>query len=285
MAVPRAIAERVSRETAERLDIFAAELVRWQRALNLVAPSTIPDLWLRHIDDSLQLAELEGDARLWIDLGSGGGLPGLIVAAAEPARMTILVESDTRKAAFLRSTARRMGVTVEVRHERIEAAMQTLVEEGAKVAGPPHHGGIALAPQAESSIRNSQRRHPEEPAKQASRRTHNCDACFETRPPAAPQHDEEGEKWVGPGSQHVSLCTHRGIVVSARALASLDRLLAYAQPLLSAGAIGVFPKGRNAEAELTEAAKSWIFSAQAVPSRTDPEGRIIRIRDFAGPRT
>lgn len=111
----------VSRETIERLDIYAAELIRWNKAINLVAPRTLEHVWERHFLDSWQVVSLAGAVDgPWLDLGSGGGFPGLVAAACQPAPVT-LVESDQRKSVFLRETARRMGVDVTVRTERIEA--------------------------------------------------------------------------------------------------------------------------------------------------------------------
>ena len=105
----------VSRETLDRLDRYAEVVGKWQRMLNLVAPSTLPQLWTRHILDSAQLVDLAPPtARRWVDLGSGGGFPALVVAAMAADRIgfeTILVESDQRKAAFLRTAAREMGLT------------------------------------------------------------------------------------------------------------------------------------------------------------------------------
>src|SRR5260370_38074352 len=72
----------VSRETAERLDRFVALLLAWERTTNLIARSTVPRLWTRHIADSLQLLPLAPAARSWIDVGSGGGVPGLVIACA-----------------------------------------------------------------------------------------------------------------------------------------------------------------------------------------------------------
>jgi 16S rRNA (guanine527-N7)-methyltransferase len=114
----------VSRETAERLDRFVALLLQWQRTTNLIAPSTIAHLWTRHIADSLQLIDLAPDARIWIDLGSGGGFPGIVVACALADRegtMVHLVESNTKKAAFLREAQRVAQAPVTVHAERIEA--------------------------------------------------------------------------------------------------------------------------------------------------------------------
>ena len=117
----------VSRETAARLDEFVALLLRWQKAVQLVAPSTLPRLWTRHIADSLQIIEHAPAAKRWIDLGSGGGFPGLVVAIAladAPETIVHLVESDTRKAAFLREAARIIGAPAEVHAERIESVAE-----------------------------------------------------------------------------------------------------------------------------------------------------------------
>src|SRR5436190_3911541 len=72
----------VSRETLARLDRFVEMVLRWQKTTNLVAPSTIPEIWTRHVADSLQLLALAPEARLWVDLGSGGGFPGCVLACA-----------------------------------------------------------------------------------------------------------------------------------------------------------------------------------------------------------
>lgn len=117
----------VSRETAGRLDAFAAVLRRWAPRINLVARGTLPDLWTRHILDSAQLLPLAPPgARTWADLGSGAGFPGLIVAilAAEqaPGLSVVLVEADARKAAFLAEAARAAGVAARIVAERAESA-------------------------------------------------------------------------------------------------------------------------------------------------------------------
>ena len=95
----------VSRETAARLDRFVGLLLKWQDITHLIAPSTVPTLWTRHIADSLQLIDLAPSAKIWVDLGTGGGFPGLVIACAfngAAGRLVHLVESSTRKAAFLR---------------------------------------------------------------------------------------------------------------------------------------------------------------------------------------
>lgn len=118
----------VSRETLERLDRFVALLLAWQRSTNLIAPSTVPYLWTRHVADSLQLLELAPDARAWIDLGSGGGFPGLVIAcalAATPGARVHLIESHGKKAAFLREAQRVTAVPATVHDMRIEEFVTT----------------------------------------------------------------------------------------------------------------------------------------------------------------
>src|SRR5258706_8477481 len=99
----------VSRETEARLDRYVDLLVEWQAKTNLVAPSTLPNLWTRHIADSLQLLALAPAAKVWIDLGSGGGFPGVVLACAlaeTSGTMVHLVERNAKKAAFLREALR-----------------------------------------------------------------------------------------------------------------------------------------------------------------------------------
>ncbi|GAA0297244.1 16S rRNA (guanine(527)-N(7))-methyltransferase RsmG [Rhodovulum strictum] len=136
----------VSRETSERLAGFAALLRKWNPVINLVARSTLDALEERHLVDSAQLFQhLPPSARRWADLGSGGGFPGLVIAilAAEQAPdLTVeLIESDQRKATFLRTAARELGLgNVTVLAERIESL-------------PPRHADVisarALAPLTE----------------------------------------------------------------------------------------------------------------------------------------
>lgn len=102
----------VSRETEMRLDRYVDLLKQWQTKTNLVAPSTLPQLWTRHIADSLQLLALAPTAKVWIDLGSGGGFPGVVLACALaeiPGAMVHLVERNAKKAAFLREAVRVTG--------------------------------------------------------------------------------------------------------------------------------------------------------------------------------
>lgn len=187
-----------------RLDAYAALITKWQKAINLVAPKTLPELWSRHFLDSAQLLEhAPKDTTRWLDLGSGGGFPGLVIAALSDAHVH-LVESDQRKAAFLREAARGMGVTATVHVKRIEAVDAAQLHQA--MGGAPH-------------------------------------------------------------------------VISARALAPLNELIGLARPLAGAGTVYLFPKGRSAEDELTEARRYWtIPQAESLPSRTDPEASILRLR-------
>ncbi|WP_420101064.1 16S rRNA (guanine(527)-N(7))-methyltransferase RsmG [Bosea sp. (in: a-proteobacteria)] len=118
----------VSRETEERLALLVAELERWQAAKNLVSSATLGDVWTRHIADSLQLFSLASDKRNWLDLGSGGGFPGLVIGiclAETGAGQIDLVESNSRKCAFLRHAARVTGARVRVHPARIEDIAST----------------------------------------------------------------------------------------------------------------------------------------------------------------
>lgn len=191
----------VSRETWARLDRFVALLLERQKTLNLIAPSTIPQTWTRHVSDSLQLLPLAPQARGWIDLGAGAGFPGLVIACAlveVPEARVELVESTQKKANFLRDVVHALSLPAIVHARRIE----------------------------EFTVGNANR--------------------FD--------------------------------VVTARALAPLDKLLGYANPLLKRGSLGLFPKGQDVAAELTQASKSWNIDAELVPSKTDPHGRIVIVR-------
>lgn len=191
----------VSRETLDRLDSFVALLLERQRHINLVAASTLPQLWTRHIADSLQLLRLAPEAKVWIDLGSGGGFPGLVLAGAladiAGARVH-LVESIGKKCAFLRDAAEAIGLPAVVHCQRVEQF------------------SVGFAGRID--------------------------------------------------------------VVTGRAVASLDKLLRLAAPLLKTGALGLFPKGQDVAAELTEAAKYWNVEADVVPSVTSANSGIVVVR-------
>ena len=119
----------VSRETQDRLEHFAALFTKWARTINLVAPSTIEEIWERHIADSAQIIQLCPMPNTWIDLGSGGGFPGIITAillAELQGGWVHLVESNQKKAAFLRVALAETGARGSVHPMRIERAHQAL---------------------------------------------------------------------------------------------------------------------------------------------------------------
>ena len=191
----------VSRETAARLDRFVAVLLRWQEITHLIAPSTVPTLWTRHIADSLQLLDLAPAAKIWVDLGTGGGFPGLVIACAlhgAVGRVVHLVEGSTKKAAFLNEAVAATDAPAVVHAVRMEKFV---------------------------------------------------------------------ESFVG-----------KADIVTARAVSPLNLLLGQCQPLLVQGTVGLFPKGQDVEAELTEASRCWKMLADLVPSRTNPKARIVMVR-------
>jgi 16S rRNA (guanine527-N7)-methyltransferase len=121
----------VSRETEKRLEVFVDLLLAWQDKINLVAPSTLPHIWSRHVADSLQLLPLAPQARVWVDFGSGGGFPGLPIACAlvgEPGAEVHLIESNGKKAAFLREAVRATGVPAVVHQQRVEKYGESCAE-------------------------------------------------------------------------------------------------------------------------------------------------------------
>ncbi len=109
----------VSRETLDRLLVYAELLRRWQRRINLVGETTMADLWRRHMLDSVQLTKYIPDAAAITDLGSGAGFPGLVIAI-DLDRDVHLIESNGRKCAFLREVARETGAPAKVHHGRIQ---------------------------------------------------------------------------------------------------------------------------------------------------------------------
>lgn len=184
----------VSRETLIRLEVYAELLRKWNRAINLVGPATLPDLWRRHMLDSAQLLPLLPPGRRRVlDLGSGAGFPGLVLAICGAGEVHLL-EADQKKATFLRQVARATDTAVTVHAERIEAA-----------------SGL------------------------------------------------------------------RADVITARALAPLARLIAYARPLLKPSGLCLFLKGRGVADELTALPKAMQDKCERLPSRSDPAGCLIRI--------
>lgn len=203
LAEIRDVAGTVSRETLERLEAFEAEFGKWSARINLAAPSTLEALWQRHILDSAQLFGLKPEATAWLDLGSGGGFPGAVLAILlreRPGGCIELVESNNKKAAFLRAVLGTLEAPATVHVCRIEEAF----------------GRVRM---------------PE--------------------------------------------------IVTARALAPLPRLLALAAPWLSAGATGLFHKGRDYAAEVAESRDAWRFDLIEHASKIDPAGRILELSGVA----
>ena len=246
----------VSRETLDRLDTLVHELRRWQRVKNLVGPATLERVWTRHVADSLQLLDHAPDARTWLDLGSGAGFPGLALAIAvserTPDAVVHLVESNSRKCAFLRHVARLTGAAAVVHECRIEDEVALLHPSGLR-----EKVSFQAMNQESSGIEGRNR--------------------VRASGPPDRSHVRGG---TGTLARHPALKDSGIEVVTARALAPLAQLLAWSHPLLTAGAVGLFPKGRDVDAELTEAAKSWTYAADLLPSRTDSEGRIVRLRSL-----
>ncbi len=188
----------VSRETQERLETYVDLLLHWNRRVNLVSKGDIVGLWERHVFDSLQLVPLissmfPSGLPMVLDLGSGAGFPGIVLAIAEVGDVH-LVEANRRKAAFLAEAARRTDTKATIHSMRIEA-----------------------------------------------------------------------------------LPAFRADVITARALAPLSQLLAWSRPLLKPDGFCLFPKGRNADHELTAMGKVSNMSVEQMPSRSDPTSTILRI--------
>lgn len=189
-------------EIVRRLDIYADLLRKWQRTINLISRATLPQLWTRHIADSLQVQAALQAARIWADLGSGGGFPGLVTAirlADMPGAKVHLIESDQRKCAFLREVSRETSSPAVVHNARIEDIIHRLPD-------------------------------PVE-------------------------------------------------AVSARALAPLPELVAYAKPLLARGATGVFLKGEDAAREIKALSAAGHYRIIQQSSVTASASRLILVRD------
>lgn len=197
-------ARPVSRETLARLETYHELLVRWNATINLVAPASITAAWSRHFLDSTQVFDLAPDVTTgnWVDIGSGGGFPGMvaaILAAQERPDLKItLVESDQRKAAFMRTVARQTGVQLSILTDRAETL-------------PPMNADI----------------------------------------------------------------------LSARAVAPLEDLLAFAALHLRPGGCAVFPKGARHSQEIAQALEKWRFTYEKHQSITDPDAVVLMIKEIA----
>jgi 16S rRNA (guanine527-N7)-methyltransferase len=191
----------VSPETEARLAIYVDLLARWRKITNLISEASFAEVWTRHIADSAQLLTLAPGARRWVDMGSGAGFPGMVLAiqlADVPGALVHCLESDQRKCAFLREVARATGAPAQIHAVRIES----------------------IDPNSLSPV----------------------DA------------------------------------VTARAFAPLPRVLDFAKVWLTQGAVGVFPRGRSAEAQLESAAAAQDFKIDLVPSKLDPGAAILKVR-------
>ncbi len=136
----------VSRETQELLVAFAALVRKWNQRINLVAPGTIEDLEVRHIEDSLRLLQIAPAASRWVDLGSGGGFPGLVIAIAlRDKTRIVMIESDQRKCEFLRTVRRELGLDFDVIPRRIESADSQGADIVSARALAPLHSLLGLA--------------------------------------------------------------------------------------------------------------------------------------------
>jgi 16S rRNA (guanine527-N7)-methyltransferase len=121
----------VSRETLARLDAYVELLGQWRRAVNLISDSSFTEIWTRHVADSAQLLALAPNAKIWVDMGSGAGFPGLVVAiqlADQPGARVHLIEADQRKCAFLREATRITGAPAVIHNERIEIAASQITD-------------------------------------------------------------------------------------------------------------------------------------------------------------
>ena len=188
--------------TVGRIEQFIELALKWNSAINLVGRSTAAQMWERHVIDSAQIFKCASETqRVWLDLGSGGGFPGIVIAvlAAEifPQLRVSLVESDKRKAVFLSEAGRQLGLKLTVHANRIQDL--------------------------------------------------------------EPQHAD---------------------VVSARALAALEDLCAYATSHLNAGGVCAFPKGASAQEEIETARKTWSFNIDQVASITDSRASVLFLKDL-----
>lgn len=191
----------VSRETQDRLEAFVDLVKKWNSRINLISRASLPDLWARHIEDSSQLWGLQDDPSTWVDLGSGGGFPGIVIAchqaSSSDASQTIMIESDKRKCVFLNTVIQQLELPARVVGKRIETA-------------PSFHA----------------------------------------------------------------------TTLSARALASLDKLLGYAQLQLGSDGTALFSKGATWRKELDDAKEKWRFDCDVIQSTTDANTAILKIKNI-----
>lgn len=200
-AVKRTLTEtyNVSRETLSDLEKLVELLIKWNKAINLVSKSTLDQVWSRHILDSAQIwADRPDNLQTWVDLGSGGGFPALVLAILAkkdaPNAVFHMIESDVRKCSFLRTVSRETFLNTKIHAVRIENA----------------------------------------PDLQAD-------------------------------------------VVSARALASVDQLLAYSEKFLGISGFCLFLKGQACVTEIESAQENWKFEFSTTQSLTDPSAQVLKV--------
>lgn len=189
----------VADATMDKMQRYAALLTQWQQKMNLVGPATLADLWGRHFADSAQLLRHAPPAAKWLDIGAGGGFPGMLLAILGVGQM-VLVESIAKKARFLQAVCDDLGLgrQVSVQCGRIEQL-------------PPQEADV----------------------------------------------------------------------ISARAVAALDRLLGWSLPHVAASGMLLFPKGKRWNDEVGQARRRFCFDLAVLPSMTDVEARILRVRQLA----
>ena len=193
-----AAASAVSRETLNQLKRYAELLENWNSRHNLVSRASMAGVWQRHFWDSAQLGPLiPASAKTLVDIGSGAGFPGLVLAVIRPELEIVLLEATAKKCRFLQTVASDLRLNVQICHQRIE----------------------------------------------------------DTKPQPFD-------------------------VITARACARLTELLAYAQRFWGKTTRALFHKGQNVASELTDARKSWRIEAEQHPSRSDPSGIILEIREL-----
>lgn len=191
----------VSRETMDKLRTFEALALKWTKKINLVSSGDAAHLWERHIMDSVQIYPLAPETGDWLDIGSGGGFPGLIAAIIghemAPQRKFTLVDSDQRKCAFLRTASRELDLDVKVLAARVDEI-----------------------------------------------------------PPLGAE------------------------VLSARAMDDLSSLLHHAERHLGPHGTALFPKGESWQQENEAAMKFWSYSLEVIPSETNPDATILKIKEL-----
>lgn len=193
---------QLSSEHYEKLEIYRDLLLRWQNVKNLVSAPSLDRIWLRHFADSAQLLRYAPKCAIWLDMGSGAGFPGIVVAILGSGSSSLkvrLIESDQRKCAFLREVSRETGANTEIICSRIEESVSEFTDTD---------------------------------------------------------------------------------VLTARALAPLRRLLEYGRPVLEAGAMGLFLKGKGVERELSEVSALGNWNIMLKQSITDRAGKIAVVRSM-----